>query len=219
MALTPEDVIGKTFLPTRFQEGYNQDEVDDFLDEVVATLRGLQQENDELRAKLASCESKCAELASEAQAPRTNVIDLDKGVKDAPVPAAPVAPAPAPAPVAAPAAAAAPLLGSEDASSSAAGVLALAQRLHDEHVAAGQKQRDQMIAEAQERADALVGEAEQVRTNTLSSLEMERDQLQAWIDSLRDFEHEYRSRLKSFLQAQLGDLETQASLEPEHSGT
>ena len=212
MALTPEDVIGKTFLPTRFQEGYNQDEVDDFLDEVVATLRGLQQENDELRSKLTSCESRCAELSAEAQAPRSNVIDLDKAAPAVPAPA-PVAPAPAVAAVPP-----MPAMG-EDASSSAAGVLALAQRLHDEHVAAGQKQRDAMIVEAQERADALVGEAEQVRTNTLSSLEMERDQLQAWIDSLRDFEHEYRSRLKSFLQAQLGDLDSQASLEPEHSGT
>ena len=121
MALTPEDVIGKTFLPTRFQEGYNQDEVDDFLDEVVATLRGLQQENDELRSKLTSCESRCAELSAEAQAPRSNVIDLDKAAPAVPAPA-PVAPAPAVAAVPP-----MPAMG-EDASSSAAGVLALAQQ-------------------------------------------------------------------------------------------
>ena len=35
MALTPEDVVNKRFQPTKFREGYDQDEVDDFLDEVV----------------------------------------------------------------------------------------------------------------------------------------------------------------------------------------
>lgn len=197
MALTPEDVIGKTFLPTRFQEGYNQDEVDDFLDEVVTALRGLRQENDDLRAELSSCRARCAELSNDAPSPGAGGIDLDKGGRD---------PQAAPAPVAPAAGAQGP--SGADSSSSAAGVLALAQRLHDEHIAAGQKQREAMVAEA-----------EQLRTATLSSLQTERDQLQARIDSLRDFEHEYRSRLKSFLQAQLGDLEAQSSLEPEPSGS
>ena len=41
MALTPEDVVNKRFNPTKFREGYDQDEVDDFLDEVVVALRAL----------------------------------------------------------------------------------------------------------------------------------------------------------------------------------
>ena len=53
MALTPEDVVNKRFQPTKFREGYDQDEVDDFLDEIVVELRRLNQENDELRKKLA----------------------------------------------------------------------------------------------------------------------------------------------------------------------
>jgi len=52
MALTPEDVVNKRFQPTKFREGYDQDEVDDFLDEIVVELRRLHQENDELRKKL-----------------------------------------------------------------------------------------------------------------------------------------------------------------------
>jgi DivIVA domain-containing protein len=32
MPLTPEDVVNKRFQPTKFREGYDQDEVDDFLD-------------------------------------------------------------------------------------------------------------------------------------------------------------------------------------------
>ena len=34
MPLTPEDVVNKRFQPTKFREGYDQDEVDDFLDEI-----------------------------------------------------------------------------------------------------------------------------------------------------------------------------------------
>ena len=52
MALTPEDVVNKRFQPTKFREGYDQDEVDDFLDEIVVELRRLTQENDELRRRL-----------------------------------------------------------------------------------------------------------------------------------------------------------------------
>src|SRR3954465_11655809 len=52
MALTPEDVVNKRFNPTKFREGYDQDEVDDFLDEVVVELRRLNQENEELRQRL-----------------------------------------------------------------------------------------------------------------------------------------------------------------------
>ena len=43
MALTPEDVVNKRFQSTKFREGYDQDEVDDFLDEVVVELRRLNQ--------------------------------------------------------------------------------------------------------------------------------------------------------------------------------
>jgi DivIVA domain-containing protein len=37
--LTADDVTNTKFQPTKFREGYDQDEVDDFLDEVVAVLR------------------------------------------------------------------------------------------------------------------------------------------------------------------------------------
>ena len=35
MALTPEDVVTKQFQHVRFKEGFDPDEVDDFLDEIV----------------------------------------------------------------------------------------------------------------------------------------------------------------------------------------
>ena len=58
MALTPEDVVNKRFQPTKFREGYDQDEVDDFLDEIVLELRRLNLENDDLKLQLAAAEAR-----------------------------------------------------------------------------------------------------------------------------------------------------------------
>ncbi|WP_312171348.1 DivIVA domain-containing protein, partial [Microbacterium sp.] len=35
MALTPDDVVTKQFQHVRFKDGFDPDEVDDFLDEIV----------------------------------------------------------------------------------------------------------------------------------------------------------------------------------------
>src|SRR4051812_26456103 len=45
MPLTPEDVQKKQFSTVRFKEGYDEEEVDAFLDEVEAELRRLIAEN------------------------------------------------------------------------------------------------------------------------------------------------------------------------------
>ena len=144
MALTPEDVVNKRFQPTKFREGYDQDEVDDFLDEVVTELRRLLAENDDLRTKLADCEA--GRSGGQGQS----------GASGRLVKAAPGA---------APGAAAA--AGETETPERATGVLALAQRLHDEHVRSGQEQRDRLVTEAQARATDLVQtavyEAEQQR--------------------------------------------------------
>jgi len=53
MPLTPADVRNKQFSTTRLRPGYDEEEVDAFLDEVESELDRLIQENEELRAKLA----------------------------------------------------------------------------------------------------------------------------------------------------------------------
>src|SRR5579859_344224 len=53
MPLSPADVRNKQFSTTRLRPGYDEEEVDAFLDEVEAELDRLIQENEELRAKLA----------------------------------------------------------------------------------------------------------------------------------------------------------------------
>src|SRR6266851_3957225 len=55
MPLTPADVRNKQFSTTRLRPGYDEEEVDAFLDEVEVELDRLIQENEELRSKLAEC--------------------------------------------------------------------------------------------------------------------------------------------------------------------
>ncbi len=50
MALTPEDVRNKQFTTVRFKEGYDLDEVDDFLDEIEESLSAVTREAEDLRA-------------------------------------------------------------------------------------------------------------------------------------------------------------------------
>src|SRR3954452_10322605 len=48
MPLTPEDVQKKQFSTVRFKEGYDEEEVDAFLDEVEAELRRLLAEHESI---------------------------------------------------------------------------------------------------------------------------------------------------------------------------
>lgn len=217
MALTPEDVVNKRFQPTKFREGYDQDEVDDFLDEIVVELRRLHQENDDLRKQLA----KGPATTDAAPAKAAPVLEKEPAVEEpakkaepkveAPVakpePVVEEAPVAAPAP-AAPAAAAAPSSTAE----SATGVIALAQRLHDEYVNAGVEQRDKIIAEAQIEASTLVNDAQEKSRKTLGALEQQRSVLERKVEQLRGFERDYRSRLKSYIEGQLRDLDAKGSV-------
>jgi DivIVA domain-containing protein len=160
MALTPEDVVNKRFQPTKFREGYDQDEVDDFLDEVVVELRRLGQENEELRQRLIASESRINELQRSGgqsqgyagyQPPQIPAPAAPAAVEAAPVAAEAVA---VPAPVVAPAP-----VGDID-SDSTNNLLQLARRLHEEHVRDGIQKKEALIAEGQATADRLVAESE-----------------------------------------------------------
>lgn len=214
MALTPEDVVNKRFQPTKFREGYDQDEVDDFLDEIVVELRRLNQENDELRKKLA--ESGSGTPASSAVAapvvekvPAPVKAEKDEArakaeaetKKKAPEPAAALAPVAAPAPSAV-----------NPTAESAAGLLAMAQQMHDKHVADGQQQKDKIIAEAQIEASSLVNDAQEKSRKILGALEQQRSVLERKVEQLRGFERDYRSRLKAYIEGQLRDLDARGSV-------
>lgn len=178
MALTPEDVVNKQFQHVRFKDGFDPDEVDDFLDEIVLEWRKALNENAELKAKIAALESGQAQAPAEQPAP----------VAAAPVAAAPVAEAAAPA-------------------TATAGIIELAQRLHDEHVAEGKSQRDQLIADARSQAAKILADAEAKQREESARLERERNALEGKITELHDFERTYRTQLRSYIEGQLRDLD------------
>ena len=186
MALTPDDVVTKQFQHVRFKDGFDPDEVDDFLDEIVIEWRKALEENVELKAKLAAYESGAA---PEAAAP---------AAAEAPAAAAPVAEVPAePAPT-----------GSATAT---AGIIELAQRLHDEHVAEGEAKRNALIAEAETEVARIRTEAEAKQREESARLERERNTLEARITELRNFERDYRSQLRGYIEGQLRELDEKSA--------
>jgi DivIVA domain-containing protein len=212
MALTPEDVVNKRFQATKFREGYDQDEVDDFLDEVVNELRRLNEENEEMRGKLGACERRVGELS---RATVAREAAPEPGAPSMPIPApAPPPPAPVPVAVSEPSRVSSQLEPVGQGPEAAAGMLALAQKLHDEYVRNGEQTRDRIVNEAREHATRLMREAEEKQRQTLGSLEQERALLERKIDEMRAFEREYRSRLKSYLEGQLRELESKAQVVP-----
>lgn len=233
MALTPEDVVNKRFQPTKFREGYDQDEVDDFLDEVVVELRRLNQENEELRQRLLQSDSQITELQRTAGQPAPAGFEQQQPSV-----------ASASAPVAAPAfqpAAADPSIDPSNTNN----LLQLARRLHEEHVREGVEKRDALIAEGQTQAARVVDEAntqasqaleeattqagraiedanaqaarliEEAQSQTrerISALDQERAALEGRIEELRNFEREYRAKLKSYIEGQLHDLDSNSAV-------
>jgi len=183
MALTPDDVVTKQFQHVRFKDGFDPDEVDDFLDEIVIEWRKALEENAELKAKLAAYESGSAPAPAAA--------------------AEPAAAASTPAPAAEAPADAAPT-GSATAT---AGIIELAQSLHDEHVAEGEAKRNQLISEAEAEVARIRTEAEAKQREETARLERERNTLEARITELRNFERDYRSQLRGYIEGQLRELD------------
>jgi len=192
MALTPEDVVNKRFQSTKFREGYDQDEVDDFLDEVVVELRRLTQENEDLRARITEGGGVIAEAVSAPAATVSEVVA--EPVK--------VTPAPVAAPVAEPI----------DETAGTTNLLQLARRLHEEHVKEGAEKRDALIAEGHATAARVIAEAEAKQRAEMKILDQERSTLETKIDDLRTFEREYRLKLKSYIESQLQDLDATSSV-------
>jgi DivIVA domain-containing protein len=224
MPLTPADVRNKQFSTTRLRPGYDEEEVDAFLDEVEAELDRLIQENEELRAKLAEC------LRGKVPAMAAPIVEPKPDVAPVPEPMKPEPPKPEPEPVMG--------LGmgapsGEDNMDTAARVLALAQQTADQAIAdarreadetlgrarreaeeilgKARRQADQIVSEARSRAEGLDRDAQERHRQVMGSLVQQREELERKVDDLRAFEREYRSRLKVYLEGQLRDLEVGAT--------
>lgn len=195
MALTPEEVINKRFQATKFKEGYNPEEVDDFLDEIVIELRRLNAENSSLKRQLEDAESRL-ENAEFTASTNSN--------SSAAEPVQPVA-----APVAQPA----PAQVTDPSTSSAASLLAMAQKVHDDYVLEGQREKDRLLSEGREEVASLLSSAQEERARVLGDLDVTKSSLESSVAQLRMFEQQYRSGLRSFITEQLEDLKTSPSVE------
>jgi DivIVA domain-containing protein len=225
MPLTPADVHNVAFKkPPIGKRGYDEDEVDAFLDLVEAELARLIEENNDLKAQV-------DEMQSKPGGPPVQAIHT------APPPVA-VAPAPPP-----------PVMQSSEPPDhgQAVKMLALAQETAEKYVADAKTEADRLVAEARTKSDqvvsesrakaealladartrsesmerdargkaqALVNDAERKHNELVAGLEQKKGVLEKRIEELRTFEREYRIRLKSYLETQLRDLDSRASAEP-----
>ena len=86
--------------------------------------------------------------------------------------------------------------------------IVVAARTEAEQLEAETKARtEQLDAEARTRAQQLDAETETKRREALSDIEREKGRLDGEVQSLRTFESEYRSRLKSYFTEQLASLD------------
>ncbi len=192
MSLTPEDVVNKRFQPTKFREGYDQDEVDDFLDEIVVELRRLTQENEDLRQRLLAAESRIAEL-NRSGAGLASQLTSESSAES-------IVPQVSAFPVAA-------VEGANTDGNNTNNLLQLARKLHDEHVREGVAKRDALIAEGHATAARIIREAEAQHKSDIIRLEQERALIEHSIAELGAFEREYRLKLKQFIESQLLEIE------------
>jgi DivIVA domain-containing protein len=215
MPLTPADVRNKQFSTTRLRPGYDEEEVDAFLDEVEAALDELIQDNEELRAKLQEALRGKQSVALSPQ-PEPEMM-LPEPVRHEPERR--------PEPVM--------MKPAEDNMDTVARVLALAQQTADQAIADARREADetlgrarreaddiltkarrqseQITSDARARAESLERDAQERHRQAMGSLVQSREELERRVDDLRAFEREYRSRLKAYLEGQLRDLEAGAA--------
>ena len=214
MALTPEDVVNQKFTITKFRDGYDLDQVDDFLDTIVEELRQHEQEKAELNEQIERLTGELEEARAEA-AQATEAAKAAQTTEAAPErEAAEDRTIVVDAPAAAPAETAVASSSNQNDAIKSSAMLQLALELHDKHIHEGEEKRDQLIRDAQETSKQLIEEAQKQRADELRMLSTERAEIGTKIKDLREFEGEYRSTLRSYIQSQLRGLDGS----PEPSG-
>jgi len=217
MPLTPADVHNVAFKkPPIGKRGYDEEEVDAFLDEVERELARLIEENNELRAQLergggrmqpgAGADPRLAAENAELKA-QLDRLQRDKAAAEQAARAmqAELEQLRAQGGV------------SGDGEQQALRVLMMAQRTADDHVNDARREADKLLSEARAKAEevtrearakaeALERDARQRHQEAISGLDAKRTALQQHIETLKQFEREYRTRLKAYLESQLRDL-------------
>jgi DivIVA domain-containing protein len=238
MPLTPADVRNKQFSTTRLRPGYDEEEVDAFLDEVEAELDRLIQENEELRAKLAEVlrggRSAVPALSSPLSDPKPEMMEPERFTpgRREPLPVMFGAPPPVlsleqesrPEPVmtATPGASVDSITrmlslaqqtadqAVADARREAGETLSQARREANDILSKARHQAEQITSDARARSENLDRDAQERHRQALGSLIQQREELERRVDDLRIFEREYRRRLTDYLEGQLRDLDSPA---------
>jgi DivIVA domain-containing protein len=189
MPLTPQEVAGKVFGPTRMRRGYDEHEVDAFLDEVEAELTRLTTENVRLRTELEKTRSSGDTAADAGSSSGSSEV----ASVEAPV----VAPVQAVAPV-------------EEApvEQRVTRMIVLAQQTADAALREAQGEADRTRGTARAEAERMLAEARNRVAEELGGLERSKAQLESEVGELTAFEQEYRQRLRVFLEGRLHDLDT-----------
>jgi DivIVA domain-containing protein len=235
MPLTPADVHNVAFKkPPIGKRGYDEEEVDAFLDEVERELARLIEENNDLRAQAGGrpggasaaprddadsrrLAQENSELKGQMERLRQEAQSAQQAAQQAQQAAARAQDAQRgsqPQMAGAMGGLAAP---GEPGGEQALRVLMLAQRTADDHVGEARREAEKLLTDARAKADeltrnarakaeALEQEARQRHQEAMGSLDAKRSALQKHIEELKSFEREYRTRLKAFLETQLRDL-------------
>jgi DivIVA domain-containing protein len=191
MPLTPEDVQNKRFTVVRFKTGYDEEEVDNFLDEVEEEIRRLVTTNKSL--------NNAALRAPETLSPAALLPPVARAE-----PVAPVAPPLPPMPE----------LVLDDNGDPALRTLMMAQRTAEEAISKAHADASEILNAARAKATALEKDLRIAHAGRLAALEQERTGLIEEIAALRGFEREFRTRLRSYLSSSMSDLDARPSVEP-----
>jgi DivIVA domain-containing protein len=226
MPLTPADVHNVAFKkPPIGKRGYDEDEVDAFLDLIEAELARLIEENNDLKQQV-------DDMARSGPIQQGGPQQLRQPPPPEPMQMAPPPPQQAPR---------------IDENSQVVKVLAMAQETAEKYVSDAKAEADRMMGDARSTADRMIGEArskadtmvgdarsqaasvereargkatslvqdaERRHNEIIGGLEQRKGSLEKRIEELRTFEREYRTRLKSYLESQLRDLDGRGSAEP-----
>jgi DivIVA domain-containing protein len=222
MPLTPADVHNVAFKkPPIGKRGYDEEEVDAFLDEVERELARLIEENNELRAQMERgggparvsagpggdprLAAELGELKAQLDRVQREKVAAEQAARAMQAELEQSRPQGGPA-----------ITG--DGEQQALRVLMMAQRTADDHVADARREADKLLSEsrskaeeltreARAKADALERDARQRHQEAMGGLDAKRTALQKHIEELKQFEREYRTRLKAYLESQLRDLD------------
>ena len=203
MPLTPQEVASKVFGPTRLRRGYDENEVDAFLDQVEAELAKLTAENERLRQELTLArggrlpDPPPGDTRAGEQFTVGAAADFTKGLEAGEA-----------SPAAEPVGAGLPALA-DDAivEQRVTRMLVLAQQTADAVISEAQAEADRTRGGARVEAERILAEARSRVADEMSGLERSKSLLEGEVEHLQSFEQEYRQRLRAYLEMQLQDLE------------